>query len=159
MIQPEQMSLSAHSHIQKLLKNGTLTDEDVNAIYRLSQHLRVFGLLSAVGYMNQSANESEGKVRARVSEMWKPLLVQLWISEEELLKIKNENIQTEDKKSTVIELKDLMAIKSLDLMQKTIDYANHKPDIYMRQWRRSLELSQHWNFWARAYKAEKQAAE
>lgn len=141
MIQPEQMSLAAHSHIQKILKNGPLTDEDLNAVYRLSQHLRVFGLLSAVGYMNQSANESEGKVRARVSLVWKPLLAQLLMSGDELLVNKDEIITPKE------------------LMEKVIGYANNRPDIYMLQWRRSLELSQHWNFWARAYKAEKQSAE
>jgi hypothetical protein len=137
MIQPEQMSLAAHSHIQKILKNGTLTEDDLNAVYRLSQHLRVFGLLSAVGYMNQSANESEGKVRARISLVWKPLLAQLLMNKDELLANKDE------------------IIKPKELMEKVIGYANDKPDIYMLQWRRSLELSPHWNFWARAYKQDK----
>ena len=41
MIKPEQMSLAAHSHIQKILTNGTLTEENVNSVQRLSQHLRV----------------------------------------------------------------------------------------------------------------------
>jgi hypothetical protein len=133
MIQPEQMSLAAHSHIQKILRGGTLTEEDLNAVYRLSQHLRVFGLLSAVGYLNQSANKSEGKIRERISDVWKPLLAQLLGQHES------------------IDREKLMGI--------IIKYANDKPDVYMLQWRRSLELSQHWNFWARAYKAEKHAAE
>jgi hypothetical protein len=133
MIQPEQMSLAAHSHIQKILKNGTLTEEELNAVYRLSQHLRVFGLLSAVGYLNQSANKSEGKIREKISDVWKPLLAQLLGQ--------NESVDREK------------------LMGIIIKYANTQPDIYMLQWRRSLELSQHWNFWARAYKAEKPSAE
>jgi hypothetical protein len=133
MIQPEQMSLAAHSHIQKILKNGTLTEEELNAVYRLSQHLRVFGLLSAVGYLNQSANKSEGKIREKISDVWKPLLAQLLGQHESV-----------DRKQ---------------LMEIIIKYANTQPDIYMLQWRRSLEFSQHWNFWARAYKVEKQSAE
>jgi hypothetical protein len=76
MIQPEQMSLMAHDHIQKILKNGTLTEDDLTAVYRLSQHLRVFGLLSAVGYLNQSTNKTESKIRDQISPVWKPLLAQ-----------------------------------------------------------------------------------
>ena len=133
MIQPEQMSLAAHSHIQKILKHGTLTEEELNAVYRLSQHLRVFGLLSAVGYLNQSANKSEGKIRERVSDVWKPLLAQLLDRDE--------------------------CIERQKLMDIIIKYANTQPDVYMLQWRRSLKFSHHWNFWARAYKVEKQSNE
>jgi hypothetical protein len=129
MIKPEQMSLAAHSHIQKILNNETLTAEDLNTVYRLSQHLRTFGLLSAVGYINQSPNQTEGKVRERTLPIWKSLLAQLLNQAEDI----------EPKK----------------LMNTVISYANNRPDIYMLQWRRSLELSQHWIFWARAYKEEK----
>ncbi len=128
MIKPEQMSLAAHSHIQKILNNQTLTAEDINAVYRLSQHLRTFGLLSAVGYINQSPNKTEGKVRERTLPIWKSLLAQLLNQAEDI----------EPKK----------------LMDTVINYANNRSDVYMLQWRRSLELSQHWNFWARAYKSE-----
>ncbi len=128
MIKPEQMSLAAHSHIQKILSDDVLTAEDIIAVYRLSQHLRTFGLLSAVGYINQSPNKAEGKVRERTLPIWKSLLAQLLN-------------QAED-------------IESKKLMDTVINYANNRPEIYMLQWRRSLELSQHWNFWARAYKSE-----
>lgn len=128
MIKPEQMSLAAHSHIQKILNDDVLTAEDISAVYRLSQHLRTFGLLSAVGYINQSPNKAEGKVRERTLPIWKSLLAQLL----------NQAEDTESKK----------------LMDTVINYANNRPEIYMLQWRRSLELSQHWNFWARAYKSE-----
>ena len=128
MIKPEQMSLAAHSHIQKILSDDVLIAEDIIAVYRLSQHLRTFGLLSAVGYINQSPNKAEGKVRERTLPIWKSLLAQLLN-------------QAED-------------IESKKLMDTVINYANNRPEIYMLQWRRSLELSQHWNFWARAYKSE-----
>jgi hypothetical protein len=128
MIKPEQMSLAAHSHIQKILNDEELTAEDINAVYGLSQHLRTFGLLSAVGYINQSPNQDEGKVRALTLPIWKSLLAQLL----------NQSEDIEPKK----------------LMNTVINYATNRPDIYMLQWRRSLELSQHWNFWARAYKSE-----
>ena len=129
MIKPEQMSLAAHSHIQKILNNDTLTTDDISAVYRLSQHLRTFGLLSAVGYINQSPNKAEGKIREPTLPIWKSLLAQLLN-------------QAED-------------IESKKLMDTVISYANNRPEIYMLQWRRSLELSQHWNFWARAYEEEK----
>ncbi len=128
MIKPEQMSLAAHSHIQKILNDDVLTAEDINAVYRLSQHLRTFGLLSAVGYINQNPNKVEGKIRERTLPIWKSLLAQLL----------NQAENIEPKK----------------LMDTVINYANNRPEIYMLQWRRSLELSQHWNFWARAYKSE-----
>lgn len=125
MIKPEQMSLAAHSHIQKILNNEALTAEDLNAVYQLSQHLRTFGLLSAVGYINQNSNKIEDKIRERTVPIWKSLLAQLLN-------------QAED-------------VESKKLMNTVINYANNRPDIYMLQWRRSLQLSQHWNFWARAY--------
>ena len=128
MIKPEQMSLAAHNHIQKILDDEQLTIEDLNAIYRLSQHLRTFGLLSAVGYINQSSTKTEGTIRERILPIWKSLLAQLLNQAEDI----------EPKK----------------LMNTVISYANNRPHIYMLQWRRSLELSQHWNFWARAYKEE-----
>jgi hypothetical protein len=129
MIKPEQMSLAAHSHIQKILNNETLTTEDITAVYRLSQHLRTFGLLSAVGYINQSLNKAGEKICERTLPIWKILLAQLLN-------------QAED-------------IEPEKLMNTVISYANNRPDIYMLQWRRSLELSQHWNFWARVYQEEK----
>ena len=125
MIKPEQMSLAAHSHIQKILSDGgKLTVEDMNAVYRLSQHLRVFGLLSAAGYINQS-NKQEGKVRDRIIPVWRGLLAQL--------------------------LGKDVGIKPESLMELVVKLADATPDMYMLQWRRALELSHHWNFWARAY--------
>jgi hypothetical protein len=133
MIKPEQMSLAAHSHIQKLLTNGTLTEEDVNSVQRLSQHLRVFGLLSAAGHINQS-NQQKGKIKERTVPVWTPLLAQLlW-------------------QDISIDPKDLMDVV-LKIAKAEVD------NTYMLQWRRSLEFSQHWNFWARAYKEEKQSDE
>ena len=124
MIQPEQMSLNAHSHVQKILKGGTLAVEDMNAVYRLSQHLRVFGLLSATGYINQN-NKQEGEIRKRTTPVWTALLAQL--------------------------LSKDAGIKPEQLMKIVLELAEKDPANYMSQWRKSLELSHHWNFWARAY--------
>ena len=133
MIKPEQMSLAAHSHIQNILTDGTLTKEDVNSVQRLSQHLRVFGLLSAAGHINQS-NQQKGKIKERSVPIWTPLLAQL--------------------------LQKDLNIAPKDLMDAVLKIAQAETDNnYMLQWRRSLELSQHWNFWARAYKEEKQSDE
>ena len=127
LIQPEQISLDAHQHIQNYLKNSektSLDKEDLNAILRLSQHLRVFGLLSAVGYINQS-NEQEGKVRKRTVPVWKSLLGQLL------------EVET--------------PIKEKNLMEKVVKMSKETPRQYMATWRKSLILTNHWNFWARAY--------
>ncbi len=133
MIKPEQMSLAAHSHIQKILTNGTLTGDAVNSVQRLSQHLRVFGLLSAAGHINQSnqSNQQEGNIKKLTVPIWTPLLAQL---------LQKEDLNTKPK----------------ELMDAVLKIAKAETDnTYMLQWRRSLELSQHWNFWARAYKEEK----
>ncbi len=129
MIQPEQMSLAAHTHIQTYIDNSdrpALDQEDLNAVLRLSQHLRVFGLLSAVGYVNQE-NAQGGAVRARTLPVWASLLGQL---------IDEQNPPQRQ-----------------ELMAKVVELTRNEPAIYMTTWRRSLILSQHWNFWARAYKA------
>lgn len=129
-VQPEQMSLNACQHIQKYLKscNKTKLDkEDLTAVLRLSQHLRVFGLLSAVGYVNQS-NAQEGKVRERTVPVWQSLLGQLL---------------NEDNPPT-----------GRQLMQKVEQMARHQPSEYMATWRSSLILANHWNFWARAYQED-----
>lgn len=126
-IQPNKMSLDAHEHIQNYLKanqKSLLNKEDLNAILRLSQHLRVFGLLSAVGYINQS-NDQEGKVRKRTVPIWKSLLGQL--------------LETEP------------SITNQELMEKVIVMNREEPSQYMANWRKSLILTNHWNFWARAY--------
>ncbi len=127
MVQPEQMSLTAHQHIQHYLKsknNSSLEEKDLTAILRLSTHLRVFGLLSAVGYINQS-NDQQGEVRQRTVPVWRSLLGQL---------INPENPP-----------------QARELMETVKDMAKDNPTEYMVMWRKSLTLSQYWNFWGRAY--------
>jgi hypothetical protein len=125
-VRPEQTSLSAHRHIQTYL-NGqpTLAEDDLTAVLRLSQHLRVFGLLSAVGYVNQS-NDQNGRVRQRTVPVWESLLGQL--------------------------VDEQHPPKRQALMAQVVAMAQNEPEKYMATWRRSLVLAQHWNFWARAYK-------
>jgi hypothetical protein len=126
MVQPEQMSLLAHRHIQTYLnESSALSDNDLTAVLRLSQHLRVFGLLSAAGYVNQ-ANAQVGDVRQRTVPVWESLLGQL-VDEEN-----PPNRRT--------------------LMEQVADLANNQPNKYMALWRKALVLANHWNFWARAYK-------
>jgi hypothetical protein len=126
MMQPEQMSLTAHKHIQTYLNNRpTLSDNDLTAVLRLSQHLRVFGLLSAAGYVNQS-NAQRGEVRERTVPVWESLLGQL---------VNEDN--PPDRKT---------------LMKQVDDLARNQPGEYMTLWRKSLILANHWSFWARAYK-------
>ncbi len=128
IILPEQMSLSACEHIQKYMGDRTeLSKEDLNAVLRLSQHLRVFGLLSATGYINQS-NDQEGKVRLRTVPVWLSLLGQL---------IDEDNPPNRRQ-----------------LMETVKQMAQDNPSEYMINWRRSLILANHWNFWARAYAEE-----
>jgi hypothetical protein len=126
MIKPEEMNLLAHDHIQVYLdKNLNIADEDLTAVLRLSQHLRVFGLLSAVGYINQT-NDQEGKIRERTVPVWRSLLSQLILGK-----------STDD---------------SRILMEAVVTMAKTEPRKYMTTWRKSLVLTNHWNFWARAYK-------
>lgn len=128
IILPEQMSLSACGHIQKYMGDRTaLSKEDLNAVLRLSQHLRVFGLLSATGYINQS-NDQKGKVRLRTVPVWLALLGQL---------IDEDNPPNRRQ-----------------LMEIVKQMAQDNPSEYMINWRRSLILANHWNFWARAYAEE-----
>jgi glucan phosphorylase len=127
-VQPEQMSLLAHQHIQKLKGNSALAGDDLTAVLRLSQHLRVFGLLSAVGYVNQT-NAQEGKVSKRIATVWESLLGQL--------------------------LNEKSPPGRNDLMKQVVEMANQEPALYMETWRRSLILANHWNFWARAYQEGK----
>ena len=129
-VQPEQMSLDAYGHIQKYLKTCSKTKldkEDLTAVLRLSQHLRVFGLLSAVGYVNQS-NAQEGKVRERTVPVWQSLLGQLLDKDNPL--------------------------KDKQLMEKVVEMAKNQPSHYMATWRSSLSLANYWNFWARAYQED-----
>jgi len=129
MVQPEQMSLTAHQHIQKYLEtspNPAISKEELNAILRLSQHLRVFGLLSAAAYVNQT-NAQGGIVRSRILPVWKSLLGQL---------INSETPPSEE-----------------ELREMIVQMAKEEPAKYMTTWRKSMILSNHWNFWARAYSA------
>lgn len=129
MLKPEQMSLTAHQHIQKYLEsssNTVISKEELNAILRLSQHLRVFGLLSAAAYVNQT-NAQEGKVRSRILLVWKSLLGQL---------IDSQSLLSEE-----------------ELREAIVQMANDQPAKYMATWRKAMILSNHWNFWARAYSA------
>ncbi|MFW6296300.1 MAG: hypothetical protein ACOC04_03815 [Halothece sp.] len=138
-VKPEQVSLDAHTHIQKYLKDSQKTgleQEDLNAVLRLSQHLRVFGLLSAVGYINQS-NDQEGKVRKRTVPVWKCLLEQLF-EPKELQAL----LQLEEVPNSFTEKQLMEAVKEM---------ADKHPSEYMSMWRKSLVIANHWNFWARAY--------
>ena len=126
-VRPEHISLLAYKHIQQYMSSQgkeSLSQEDLNAVLRLSQHLRVFGLLSAIGYVNQS-NAQEGKVRQRTVPVWTSLLGQL---------------VSEDNSSDAKEL-----------MQTIQTLASKQPAEYLALWRQSLILANHWNFWARAY--------
>ncbi|MEB3189941.1 MAG: hypothetical protein VKL42_06320 [Snowella sp.] len=121
-----EMSLKAYDHIQGYLTNRQqvqISQEDLNAILRLSQHLRVFGLLSAVGYINQQ-NAQEGQIRTRTVPVWNSLLGQLLSPDQPLSK--------------------------QELMQLVIDLQRNQPARYLAQWRQSMTMSKHWNFWARA---------
>jgi hypothetical protein len=131
MVQPEQMSLTAHSQIKQYLTTAAKIDmdkEDLNAVLRLSQHLRLFGLLSAVGYVNQS-NAQGGKVRDRTVPVWSSLLGQM---------LEKPTGATDP-------------IQRRELMKTVVEMATDKPDQYMANWRKSMMLSEQWNFWARAY--------
>ncbi|MUG93049.1 hypothetical protein F7734_11610 [Scytonema sp. UIC 10036] len=127
MVNPEQMSLTAHQHIQTYLSisaKKAIDKEDLNAILRLSQHLRVFGLLSAAAYVNQT-NAQEGRVRSRTVPVWKSLLGQL---------LDSQNPPSEK-----------------ELREAIVNMAKEEPEKYIATWRKVMMLSNYWNFWARAY--------
>ena len=131
-VHPEQISLDAYQHIQFCLNGKAQLDkEDVTAVLRLSQHLRVFGLLSAVGYLNHS---KAGKVQDRTKPIWLPLLWQLIYE-------------------------DKSVGSEAELMRRVEQMARNQSPLYMATWRRALILSNHWNFWARAYQREDKANE
>lgn len=126
-VRPERMSLDAYQHIQDCLNGREKLDKDeVTAILRLSQHLRVFGLLSAVGYLNQA--KDSGEVAKRTTPVWEALLGRL---------INSNN-----------------PLRKQELMQKVEQMARNESALYMATWRKALTLSHHWNFWARAYQKE-----
>lgn len=130
-VQPEQISLNAYGHIQKYLETHNkqkLDKNDLNAVLRLSQHLRVFGLLSAVGYLNQSNAQKNNETRKRTVPVWQSLLGQL---------IDKDNPPNRE-----------------ELMKEVEQIARNQPSKYMAIWRKSLILANHWNFWARAYQED-----
>jgi hypothetical protein len=128
-IKPEEMSLQAYGHIQECLNQRShLSKKEVNAILLLSQHLRVFGLLSAVGYLNHG---KDGEKKQYVKPMWMPLLWRLVCGDQE--------------KGT-----------ERDLMVKVEQMAKNEPSLYMVTWRKSLIWSNHWNFWAKAHQQEEE---
>jgi hypothetical protein len=126
-IQPEEISLNAHKHIQSYLQQNNqthLNQEELNAVLRLSQHLRIFGLLSAVGYINQT-NDQEGKVRQRTVPVWSSLI-------KGFLELPSDTTRQ-------------------NLMTRVVEIARNQPSEYLTKWRQSMIISNHWNFWARAY--------
>ncbi|MGI8932730.1 MAG: hypothetical protein ACR2FS_01515 [Phormidesmis sp.] len=132
-VQPEHMSLAAHAHIVAYLEKFSkgmqqLEDSEMVSILQLSQHLRVFGLLSAVGFVKQ-ANQQSGEVQKKRRQVWELLLC----------KLLNSN-----------EVTDADA-----LMKAVVEMTNNRPAEYLALWRRSIILSKHWNFWAKAYQKEK----
>ena len=143
-VKPEQFSLDAHRHIQKYLEisqKSNIDKNDLNAVLRLSQHLRVFGLLSAVGYVNQSNAQENNKTRQRTAPVWRVLLGQMI----------DELNPPGTRKLIEIEDPNQMA---RELMEQVVRIANQRPSEYMGNWRKSLNLSNHWNFWARAYQED-----
>lgn len=130
-VQPQKISLDAYKHIRKYMEESQkekLDKNDLNAVLRLSQHLRVFGLLSAVGYINQSNAQENNETRKRTVPVWQSLLGQLI----------NENEPPKGKK----------------LMEEVAEMARERPSVYMATWRRSLVIANHWNFWGRAYQED-----
>lgn len=130
-VQPEHMSLTAHAHITAYMVKqdsaSSLSSNDVTAVLKLAQHLRVFGLLSAAGFVKQ-ANQQEGEVKDRLRPVWESLLCQLL---------------------NIAEVGDADA-----LMAAVVEMTGQRPSEYMALWRRAIAISKHWNFWARAYQQE-----
>jgi hypothetical protein len=131
-VKPEEMSLMAHDHIQAYLGGYDKTEmdkEDLNAVLRLSQHLRVFGLLSAIGYLNQSNAQENNQVRLRTVPVWGCLLNQLL----------GHHVAC------------LTPQQRQNLRDEIVRITRNEPGKYMALWRKSLVLAEQWNFWARAY--------
>ena len=132
LVQPEHMSLTAHAHIIDYLEKfskgtKTLEDSEIVSILQLSQHLRMFGLLSAAGFVKQT-NQQGGEVQKKRRQVWELLLCKLLGSSE-----------VSDAKT---------------LMEAIVKMTSDRPAEYMALWRRATVLSKHWNFWARAYQIE-----
>ena len=134
-LQPEQISLKAYEHIQKCMRDHPhLSKEKVTAVIQLSQHLRVFGLLSAVGYVRHAR---DGTVRGHVRPMWTPLLWHLVFSETD----PPDRYDQQTRQA---------------LMSEVYSLSKTTPRRYMVLWRQALKLSNHWGFWARAHQEETQ---
>jgi hypothetical protein len=41
-----------------------------------------------------------------------------------------------------------------ELMTQIVEMTRNQPQEYMLNWRKSLLLANHWNFWARAYQED-----
>ncbi|MBE9138184.1 hypothetical protein IQ254_13480 [Nodosilinea sp. LEGE 07088] len=145
------MSLLAHDHIQAYMSEqwrtqekrpkDKLTDAEATSIFQLGQHLRVFGLLSAVGFVSQS-NQQGGDTSKQRGKVWKTLLGSL-LSDAP-------SIRTEELKEDADfdAAKMMTKVKGLAEQQKT-------QSEYMAMWQKALKLSKHWSFWAKAYQEEK----
>jgi hypothetical protein len=151
-IQPEKISLLAHDHIQAYISESwriqegrpkdKLNSAEATSVFQLGQHLRVFGLLSAVGFVSQS-NQQSGDTSKQRGKVWKTLLGSLMgdapsISAEEI------------KEGADFDAAKLMAkVKGLAEQQQT-------QSEYMAMWQKALRLSKHWSFWAKAYQEQTQ---
>jgi len=151
-LQPEKMSLLAHGHIQAYINErwriqeerpaDKLTDAEATSIFQLGQHLRVFGLLSAVGFVSQS-NQQSGDTSKQRGKVWKTLLGSL---------------MSDAPSISAEEIKDGADFDAAKLMTKVKELAQQKETQaeYMAMWQKALKLSKHWSFWAKAYQEEKQ---
>jgi hypothetical protein len=150
-IQPEKMSLLAHGHIQAYISEDwrvkkerpkdKLTDAEATSIFQLGQHLRVFGLLSAVGFVSQS-NQQGGETSEQRGKVWKTLLGHLM---GDAPSIQANDIKTDE----IFDAAKLMAkVKDLAGQSKT-------QSEYMAMWQKALKLSKHWSFWAKAYQEDR----
>ncbi len=132
-VQPEHTSLTAHSHIAAYLDKferaeRLLTDSEINAVLQLAQHLRVFGLVSAAGFVGQT-NDQGGSTQEKRRPVWELLLCQL--------------------------IDDPQVIDAKTLKSEVLNIASSQPAMYMALWRRAVLFSKHWNFWAKAYQTPK----
>ena len=132
-VQPEHTSLTAHSHIAAYLNkferaDQLLTDSEINAVLQLAQHLRVFGLVSAAGFVGQT-NDQGGSTQEKRRPVWELLLCQL--------------------------IDDPKVIDAKTLKSEVLNIASRQPAMYMALWRRAVLFSKHWNFWAKAYQTPK----
>lgn len=157
LVKPEQMSLNAYQHIQSYLgSKKVLTKEEITAVLRLSQHLRVFGLLSAAGYLKHSKKgkvqeqTKKGKVQEQTTPVWKCLLGHLIV---DVLSTLDETMRESLLSAAKPIDKDHLPDKE-QLIQIVKQMADNYPAQYMVAWRKSMMMSNYWNFWAKAYQEE-----